>query len=1065
MMLRKNKEECHFEYDMNPYESFMRNHLKHYGYYSGKNQTYRTGKVYEDWQKNHDYPISDQSETEYENQALEDDKSDQDYRPGEDEKKSTQITYSYQAGKMVPKLREPRNLYALNKEYGPQQAPRWPAEMEVLPDRIFHVSVVPNFEEPFYVPTGLEKTPHHPTDGDGKVVYYNPPTKEAYFLRSRVGGSKHSCPFRGIKLKSEEDTTLLFESRFESGNLMKATKVGEYEYNLLLRYDMYTNKHTQWFYFQVKNVKPGVRYRFTITNFLKSGSLYNMGMKPLMYSEKDAETKGRGWRRIGQDIKYYKNNIQRTDLKGEKYFYSLTWTCVFQNADDTCYLAHCYPYTYSHLQDYLLNLSNDPVKNKFCKVRVLCRSLAGNCVYILTITSPSKHPSDAKTKKAVVLTARVHPGETNSSWMMKGFLDYLTGNSADAKLLRDTFVFKIVPMLNPDGVIVGNYRCSLSGRDLNRNYKSILKDSFPSVAHTKNMIKKLQDEREIIMYCDLHGHSRKQNVFIYGCDNKRIASRRLRERIFPVILGRNAPEKFNYNSCKFKVQKSKEGTGRVVIWQMGILNSFTMEATFCGSSLGSRSKTHFNTKDFEAMGYHFCDSLLDLCDPDISKYEQILDELKEKMRQEILAHLQRTGSPMPENGIVNLSDDYTSAIESSTSGSDSSVDDGLPVHLLALAPKLSKKKKLRSRKERDKKRKSLEKAAEKLAKEKAGENAKDSKEKTTPTSKTDKKKDKTMRYRHTDRLSSAGKRSITPGRNDGVPMFVQERCEERQLKKTEYLEAITNAYLMSGVLPPAAQDQSTFHYSQGNHGLTATGVPLGHVEGVCPHHEKAFAEHYVANQLADLQFADEKFDWTHSVVDTRKSVQSLSHRAPSPFQNRPYNKQISMSMVPNEKVVPIGQPQMTGRRSGSPLKRQPMLTDDSQNYAEVITKAFTAKPLTRSRCPSATNIHVYNGRTNSGKPQLMTRSSSKQLLRGNSHYIERTETPMQGPRPSSSIEQTSYVEMNQLVKSTTSQTNITNASKASRIQFIRQMVEFPLSVHPNSLQLNRKINPAYVPQQ
>jgi len=26
------------------------------------------------------------------------------------------------------------------------------------------------------------------------------------------------------------------------------------------------------------------------------------------------------------------------------------------------------------------------------------------------------------------------------------------------QLLRDTFIFKIVPMLNPDGVIVGNYR-------------------------------------------------------------------------------------------------------------------------------------------------------------------------------------------------------------------------------------------------------------------------------------------------------------------------------------------------------------------------------------------------------------------------------------------------------------------------------------------------------------------------------------------------------------------------------------------------------------------------------
>jgi len=45
-------------------------------------------------------------------------------------------------------------------------------------------------------------------------------------------------------------------------------------------------------------------------------------------------------------------------------------------------------------------------------------------------------------------------------------------------------------MLNPDGVIVGNYRCSLAGRDLNRNYKTVLKDAYPTVWHTKQMIRR-----------------------------------------------------------------------------------------------------------------------------------------------------------------------------------------------------------------------------------------------------------------------------------------------------------------------------------------------------------------------------------------------------------------------------------------------------------------------------------------------------------------------------------------------------------------------------------------------
>jgi murein tripeptide amidase MpaA len=46
---------------------------------------------------------------------------------------------------------------------------------------------------------------------------------------------------------------------------------------------------------------------------------------------------------------------------------------------------------------------------------------------------------------------------------MKGIIDYLTSSEPEARVLRENFIFKIVPMLNPDGVINGNYRCSLVG--------------------------------------------------------------------------------------------------------------------------------------------------------------------------------------------------------------------------------------------------------------------------------------------------------------------------------------------------------------------------------------------------------------------------------------------------------------------------------------------------------------------------------------------------------------------------------------------------------------------------
>ena len=78
-------------------------------------------------------------------------------------------------------------------------------------------------------------------------------------------------------------------------------------------------------------------------------------------------------------------------------------------------------------------------------------------------------------KRVVVITARVHPGETPSSFVCEGIIRFLTrytfayfSDRPEAQNLRDNFIFKIVPMLNPDGVINGSYRCSLSGYDLNR---------------------------------------------------------------------------------------------------------------------------------------------------------------------------------------------------------------------------------------------------------------------------------------------------------------------------------------------------------------------------------------------------------------------------------------------------------------------------------------------------------------------------------------------------------------------------------------------------------------------
>ena len=48
-------------------------------------------------------------------------------------------------------------------------------------------------------------------------------------------------------------------------------------------------------------------YRFNIVNFMKPDSNYNQGMRPLIYSMKDAEQNKIGWQRDGINISYYQS--------------------------------------------------------------------------------------------------------------------------------------------------------------------------------------------------------------------------------------------------------------------------------------------------------------------------------------------------------------------------------------------------------------------------------------------------------------------------------------------------------------------------------------------------------------------------------------------------------------------------------------------------------------------------------------------------------------------------------------------------------------------------------------
>uniref|UniRef100_A0A8D3B9K1 tubulin-glutamate carboxypeptidase n=1 Tax=Scophthalmus maximus TaxID=52904 RepID=A0A8D3B9K1_SCOMX len=432
----------------------------------------------------------------------------------------------------------------------------------------------------------------------------------------------------GSSLQCLSDS-LRFFSNFECGNLRKAVQIRRYEYDLILNADTNCSQHAQWFYFEVSNMVADVPYRFNVINCEKSNSQFNYGMQPVLFSVREALEGRPHWVRTGTEICYFRNHFCPAQGRCRTTFYTLTFTITFKHNEDVCYLAYHYPYTYSALKAHLkvLQKSVDPAKC-FFRQQILCKSLAGNSCPVVTITaSPAsrawKDMLQLRNRPCIVLTARVHPGESNASWVMKGTLEFLCSSDLVAQSLREAFVFKIIPMLNPDGVINGMNRCDLNSEDLNRQWCKPDPVLSPTIYHTKGLLYYLNSiGRTPLVFCDYHGHSRKKNVFLYGCSVKEtlwqsgsaVDTVGLKEnpgyRTIPKTLDRIAPA-FSFNSCNYLVEKSRSATARVVVWrEMGVLRSYTMESTYNGCDQGIYKGLQTGTRELQDMGLKFCHSLL-----------------------------------------------------------------------------------------------------------------------------------------------------------------------------------------------------------------------------------------------------------------------------------------------------------------------------------------------------------------------------------------------------------------------------------------------------------------------
>jgi len=376
---------------------------------------------------------------------------------------------------------------------------------------------------------------------------------------------------------------LRMDGDFESGSLGIVQRLGAHEYELQLLPDVLgSGAHVQWFCFRIRGMRPQEPYTFHLTNLGKPGSLFDEGCQPVLFSKHRHTLNGEGWTRAGTDIAYYPCDITRR--------YCITFDVTFPHGeDDEVFMAHAVPYTHS---DCLADMRRWQHPSEIRRWAI-AHSCGGQDVTAISLGNP-----EAKLSACVI--ARAHPGETNASWVMRGFMDFLLGGGAEAEACLRNVRWFVVPMLNPDGVASGRTRTNLEGVDLNRHHHD------NAAPETRGLRAALQDEvlrpQKPLAFIDIHSHSRRRGVFFITNSSEGDALVNCLAARSPLL---DAP-----GTSRPDVRPQDEGVGRVAGARLGYQYSATLE-----SSLSARHSAaggeHLSLDDLQAMGRALCLALLD----------------------------------------------------------------------------------------------------------------------------------------------------------------------------------------------------------------------------------------------------------------------------------------------------------------------------------------------------------------------------------------------------------------------------------------------------------------------
>ncbi|XP_046961296.1 cytosolic carboxypeptidase 6-like [Vanessa cardui] len=402
---------------------------------------------------------------------------------------------------------------------------------------------------------------------------------------------------------------LCFDAAFECGNLGRADHITELEYDLFIRPDTCRPRSRFWFNFTVENVKQDQRVIFNIVNLGKENNLFNEDMTPLVRS-----TSRPKWQRIPRRLIFYHRSLVH---RGRKI---LSLAFGFDKEEDVYQFAAAAPYSYSRLQKHLAIWEKRA--QTFATRESIAQTTQKRRIDLITIGNlipkeESKEesvtkgkPSEAR-KRVVVILARVHGGEQPSSYICQGFLDYIASSSEKAIALRNGIVIQVVPMLNPDGVFLGNQRSDLLGSDLNRSWNKATSYAHPALIAVNDLLKKITAEKalQLDFIIDIHSDISHEGVFVRGNSYDDVY-RFERHAVLPKFLGMRV-EAWKPESCLYNADPLALGSARRSL-PTGTIDAYTLLASLGGRRLTPRGPfLHYTEDAYFKIGRSLAKALCD----------------------------------------------------------------------------------------------------------------------------------------------------------------------------------------------------------------------------------------------------------------------------------------------------------------------------------------------------------------------------------------------------------------------------------------------------------------------